>query len=193
LFDTVDSGDYAPAQQARDVLAAVTAQLDGLLARWRKARERLVRRSIASPPKRKSPSSVRTIPPRKEITMYTLLKSLRERQVWLSEPVSFVAALVIAELFYKFHSFLLETGAFLVTWFVLGAIVHPWRLGCRRRRSGDERSVTRISSRRRLLDPRRDRSSRTRTCWSRTIASRKSPIGRSPPRRRRASTCAAAR
>ena len=56
--------------------------------------------------------------------MFTLLKSLHARQVYLSEPVSFVAALVIAELFYKFHSFLLETGAFLVTWFVLGAIVH---------------------------------------------------------------------
>jgi hypothetical protein len=56
--------------------------------------------------------------------MFTLLKSLRSRQVYLSEPVSFVAALVIAELFYKFHSFLLETGAFLLTWFVLGAIVH---------------------------------------------------------------------
>ena len=56
--------------------------------------------------------------------MFTLLKSLHSRQVYLSEPVSFVAALVIAELFYKFHSFLLETGAFLVTWFVLGAIVH---------------------------------------------------------------------
>jgi hypothetical protein len=56
--------------------------------------------------------------------MFTLLKSLRSRQVYLSEPVSFVAALVIAELFYKFKSFLLETGAFLVTWFVLGAIVH---------------------------------------------------------------------
>ena len=56
--------------------------------------------------------------------MFTLLKSLHSRQVYLSEPVSFVVALVIAELFYKFHSFLLETGAFLVTWFVLGAIVH---------------------------------------------------------------------
>jgi hypothetical protein len=56
--------------------------------------------------------------------MFTLLKSLRSRQVYLSEPVSFVAALVIAELFYKFKSFLLETGAFLLTWFVLGAIVH---------------------------------------------------------------------
>jgi len=56
--------------------------------------------------------------------MFTLLKSLKDRQAYLSEPVSFIAALVIAELFYKFHSFLLETGAFLVTWFVLGAIVH---------------------------------------------------------------------
>jgi len=56
--------------------------------------------------------------------MFTLLKSLRSRQVYLSEPVSFVAALIIAELFYKFHSFLLETGAFLLTWFVLGAVVH---------------------------------------------------------------------
>lgn len=56
--------------------------------------------------------------------MFTLLKSLKERHVWMSEPVSFIAALVIAELFYKFKSFLLETGAFLVTWFVLGAIIH---------------------------------------------------------------------
>jgi hypothetical protein len=56
--------------------------------------------------------------------MFTLLKSLHSKQVYLSEPVSFVAALVIAELFYKFKSFLLETGAFLVTWFVLGAIIH---------------------------------------------------------------------
>jgi hypothetical protein len=31
---------------------------------------------------------------------------------------------VIAELFYKFKSFLLETAAFLLTWLVLGAIVH---------------------------------------------------------------------
>ncbi len=56
--------------------------------------------------------------------MFTLLKSLRSKQVYLSEPVSFVAALVVAELFYKFHSFFLETCAFLLTWFVLGAVVH---------------------------------------------------------------------
>jgi len=56
--------------------------------------------------------------------MFTLLKSLRSPHAYLSEPVSFIAALVIAELFYKLHSFLLETGAFLLTWFVLGAAVH---------------------------------------------------------------------
>ena len=56
--------------------------------------------------------------------MYTLLRSLRSRYARYSEPVSFVAALAIAEIFYKFHSFLLETGAFLLTWLVLGAVVH---------------------------------------------------------------------
>ena len=72
--------------------------------------------------------------------MFTLLKSLRSRQAYLSEPVSFVAALVIAEMFYKFHSFLLETGAFLVTWFVLGAIIHAvagWALPKEPSKSGE--------------------------------------------------------
>jgi riboflavin biosynthesis pyrimidine reductase len=55
--------------------------------------------------------------------MLTLLRSLRARPVYLSEPASFLAALVIAEIFYKFHSFLLETGAFLLTWLVLAALV----------------------------------------------------------------------
>jgi hypothetical protein len=31
--------------------------------------------------------------------------------------------LLIAELFYKFHSFLLETGAFLATWFVVHMVL----------------------------------------------------------------------
>jgi hypothetical protein len=55
--------------------------------------------------------------------MLTLLRSLRSRPVYLSEPVSFLAALVIAEVFYKFHSFLLETAAFLLTWLVLAKLV----------------------------------------------------------------------
>ncbi|MBI3707461.1 MAG: hypothetical protein HY246_07260 [Proteobacteria bacterium] len=56
--------------------------------------------------------------------MFTLLKSLRSRHVYLSEPASLVAALLVAEVFYKFHSFLLETAAFLATWWVIGAIAH---------------------------------------------------------------------
>jgi riboflavin biosynthesis pyrimidine reductase len=55
--------------------------------------------------------------------MLTLLRSLRSRPVYLSEPASFIAALIIAELFYKFHSFLLETGAFLLTWLALATLV----------------------------------------------------------------------
>lgn len=55
--------------------------------------------------------------------MLTLLRLFRSRSVYLSETLSLVAALAIAELFYKFHSFLLETGAFLVTWLVLAAVV----------------------------------------------------------------------
>jgi photosystem II stability/assembly factor-like uncharacterized protein len=42
LFDTVDSGDYAPAQQAREVFAVLSGQLDVVLAKWRDARERRV-------------------------------------------------------------------------------------------------------------------------------------------------------
>ena len=55
--------------------------------------------------------------------MYTLLRSLRSRYARFSEPVSFIAALAIAEIFYKFKSFLLETAAFLLTWLVLGFII----------------------------------------------------------------------
>jgi hypothetical protein len=55
--------------------------------------------------------------------MLTLLRSLPSRPVYLSEPASFLVALVIAELFYKFRSFLLETGAFLLTWLVLALLV----------------------------------------------------------------------
>ena len=42
LFDTVDSGDFAPARQTHEVFAVVSGQLDTLLARWRTARERLL-------------------------------------------------------------------------------------------------------------------------------------------------------
>lgn len=54
--------------------------------------------------------------------MFTLISRLPLRElIWRQVP-TFLIALLVAELFYKFHSFLLETGAFLATWFVLDAV-----------------------------------------------------------------------
>lgn len=54
--------------------------------------------------------------------MYTLVRSLPLKQFLVAQlPVIFVS-LIIAELFYKFHSFTLETIAFLATWFVLDGL-----------------------------------------------------------------------
>lgn len=53
--------------------------------------------------------------------MYSLLNRLPARQLALRHAPTFVGALAIAEMFYKWHSFLLETGGFLVTWYLLDA------------------------------------------------------------------------
>ncbi len=55
--------------------------------------------------------------------MYTLLRSVGTRDVLLVEAPAATAAIVVAEVFYKFHSFVVECGAFLATWFVLGSVV----------------------------------------------------------------------
>lgn len=55
--------------------------------------------------------------------MYTLLRILPTSQLVRTQLPTIAAALGIAEVFYKFHSFLLETAAFLVTWFVLDYLV----------------------------------------------------------------------
>lgn len=51
--------------------------------------------------------------------MYTLIRSLPLRQLVVEQVPVFALALLIAELFYKFHSFTLECLAFLATWYVL--------------------------------------------------------------------------
>ena len=51
--------------------------------------------------------------------MYSLMHKLRA-EVALPEAVALVIALVIAEIFYQFHSFTLECVAFLATWYALG-------------------------------------------------------------------------
>jgi photosystem II stability/assembly factor-like uncharacterized protein len=43
LFDTVDSGDYAPSRQAREVFALLSGQLDRLVGRWQAARRKVRR------------------------------------------------------------------------------------------------------------------------------------------------------
>jgi hypothetical protein len=53
--------------------------------------------------------------------MYELIRRLTVRQLALEQLPLLLFALGIAEAFYKFHSFLLESAAFLVTWWVLGA------------------------------------------------------------------------
>lgn len=54
--------------------------------------------------------------------MYTLISRLPLRELLLRQAPTMIGALVIAEMFYKWHSFLLETGGFLLTWFVLDAL-----------------------------------------------------------------------
>jgi len=51
--------------------------------------------------------------------MYTLLRDLGLRKALLAEAPWLFLSMVIAEMFYKFHSFTLECGAFLATWFVV--------------------------------------------------------------------------
>lgn len=54
--------------------------------------------------------------------MYTLIARLPWRELLWRQAPALLAALAIAETFYKWHSFILEAGGFLATWFVLDAL-----------------------------------------------------------------------
>ena len=54
--------------------------------------------------------------------MYALIRSLPLRSLLAVELPALVLAMLVAEVFYKFHSFTLECLAFLVTWFVTDAV-----------------------------------------------------------------------
>lgn len=54
--------------------------------------------------------------------MYELISQLTRKQLTFEQLPLLVLSLGFAEVFYKFHSFLLETSAFLLTWYVLGAL-----------------------------------------------------------------------
>ena len=55
--------------------------------------------------------------------MYTLIKSIPLRRLLLEQGIALGASFIIAEIFYKFHSFALECAAFLVTWCFLDFLV----------------------------------------------------------------------
>ena len=59
--------------------------------------------------------------------MYMLLRMLSVRQLLIEQLPALATAWLIAELFYKFKSFSLECAAFLVTWFVLDALIQGVR------------------------------------------------------------------
>ena len=55
--------------------------------------------------------------------MYSLVRRFRSPEVAVTEVPTLAASLVVAEFFYKFHSFTLECLAFLATWAVLSSVV----------------------------------------------------------------------
>ena len=55
--------------------------------------------------------------------MYTLLSLLPIKRLAYEQVPALALAWILAELFYKFHSFTLECAAFLATWFVLDAVI----------------------------------------------------------------------
>lgn len=56
--------------------------------------------------------------------MYTLIRTVPRRELLLEHAPSLAASLVVAELFYHFHSFTLEAAAFLATWYAIDAVAH---------------------------------------------------------------------
>ena len=71
--------------------------------------------------------------------MYTLLRHARSRDGLMVEGPAAAIALVIAEVFYKFHSFSLECVAFLGTWLAISWIASV-ALGPLLRRKGAVKS-----------------------------------------------------
>jgi len=56
--------------------------------------------------------------------MFTLVRTLPLRRLLTEQAPTLGVSLAIAEVAYKFHSFLLEAAAFLVTWYALDALRH---------------------------------------------------------------------
>jgi hypothetical protein len=55
--------------------------------------------------------------------MYTLVRNTSQRELLVQQAPALGSALVIAELFYHFHSFTLEAAAMLATWTAVDAVI----------------------------------------------------------------------
>lgn len=53
--------------------------------------------------------------------MYTLIRLIPFQKLFTEQAPVLGVSIIIAEMFYKFHSFTLECMAFLATWYVLDA------------------------------------------------------------------------
>lgn len=51
--------------------------------------------------------------------MYTLVRTTPRKQLLTRATPALLLSLVVAEAFYKFHSFVLECVAFLATWYAI--------------------------------------------------------------------------
>jgi hypothetical protein len=65
--------------------------------------------------------------------MYHMMRSLGVKDTLRRELPAAAVAFLIAEVFYKFHSFALETLAFLATWWVLSWAENRLSAALRRR------------------------------------------------------------
>jgi hypothetical protein len=55
--------------------------------------------------------------------MFTLIRMLPVQRLLGEQLPVLAVSFIIAEVYYKFHSFTLECASFLVTWFVVDAVV----------------------------------------------------------------------
>lgn len=67
--------------------------------------------------------------------MFTLVRAVPLRRLAFEHVPTLGLSLAIAEVAFKFHSFLLEASAFLVTWYALDALRH-WAFDSRRAVTG---------------------------------------------------------
>jgi hypothetical protein len=55
--------------------------------------------------------------------MFQLFRLLTAQQLFVRQVPALAASVAIAEVFFKFHSFTLECGAFLLTWFAVDGLI----------------------------------------------------------------------